>query len=140
MTLVKNTLATAGFAIALPGTAIAAQAAAPTVDRDAPASPITSQTAPKTVDFPIRFGTGYFNGYRGQRRFRPGYRRYNGFYFPRRAFSAPRYERRVVRRGLSGRHYRWCDAKYRSYRASDNTFQPHGNRPRQRFNSPNDGF
>ncbi|MEO3385553.1 BA14K family protein [Mesorhizobium sp. CAU 1741] len=47
----------------------------------------------------------------------------------------PRYvePRRVYR--LTRAHYRWCDARYRSYRASDNTFQPyHG--PRRQCISP----
>lgn len=36
---------------------------------------------------------------------------------------------RVIRAELPHRHYRWCDAKYRSYRAYDNSFQPyHGSR------------
>ncbi|MEO0635100.1 MAG: BA14K family protein [Pseudomonadota bacterium] len=36
---------------------------------------------------------------------------------------------RVVRAGLPHAHYRWCDARYRSYRISDNSFQPyHGHR------------
>jgi hypothetical protein len=43
--------------------------------------------------------------------------------------------RRVVRSGMSVNHYRWCDTKYRSYRYSDDTFQPyHG--PRKRCRSP----
>ena len=47
-------------------------------------------------------------------------------------YQRPRYHagpRVVIRGNLSGRHYRWCDAKYRSYRARDNSFQPyHGGR------------
>lgn len=47
------------------------------------------------------------------------------------------YETRPVRRyqNLSASHYRWCDSRYRSYRYSDNTFQPyHG--PRRHCRSP----
>ena len=44
-----------------------------------------------------------------------------------------------VYRGYGPRHHDWCYARYRSYRASDGTFQPyHG--PRKRCNSPYDGI
>jgi hypothetical protein len=51
--------------------------------------------------------------------------------------------RRVIRRAparprivnVGTLHVKWCYSKYRSYRASDNTFQPyHG--PRKRCRSP----
>jgi hypothetical protein len=71
---------------------------------------------------------GYYNGHRGYRDYRPGYRRYNGFWFPLGAFAtgaiiggavaAPR-----VYSGGSA-HVNWCINRYRSYRVSDNTFQP----------------
>lgn len=55
-----------------------------------------------------------------------------GFYFhiePRRY-----YHPRPVYRSTNA-HYRWCERRYRSYRAWDNTFQPyHG--PRQQCYSP----
>jgi hypothetical protein len=44
---------------------------------------------------------------------------------------APVYRGRV----LSNAHVRWCYSKYRSYRASDNTFQPY-NGPRRQCRSP----
>ena len=63
------------------------------------------------------------------------------YYAPRRVYqprvrhyrAAPRYvaPRRVYRSGLSDRHIQYCYNRYRSYRASDNTFQPYGHRPRQ---------
>lgn len=94
-----------------------------------------------------RYGHVYYNGYRGHPHYRHGYRHYRGHYFPRVAFTIhiditprrhtrPRY---VVRRpyphakviNVGALHVRWCHAKYRSYRASDNTFQPyHGHRKR----------
>ncbi|MEM1364713.1 MAG: BA14K family protein [Pseudomonadota bacterium] len=40
-------------------------------------------------------------------------------------YQQPRRVKRVIRAGLSNRHYRWCHAKYRSYRARDNSFQPY---------------
>lgn len=54
-------------------------------------------------------------------------------------YIQPRIQPRYVQpRGvyrMAGAHYRWCEARYRSYRASDNTFQPyHG--PRRQCISP----
>jgi len=87
--------------------------------------------------------THYWRGHRGYDRWRPGYRRHGDFWFPLAAFATgaiisgaiandrppPR-----VYRGDSA-HVRWCYDRYRSYRASDNTFQPyHG--PRQQCVSP----
>ncbi len=86
----------------------------------------------------------YYNGHRGYRHRRSGYRQYNGFWFPLAAFAAgaviggtvynsqPRYYR-----SSGNAHVRWCYDRYRSYRAWDNTFQPyHG--PRQQCYSPYD--
>jgi BA14K-like protein len=58
---------------------------------------------------------GYYNGYY------PGY--YNGGYYPRRYYRT------------GNGHERWCYARYRSYRAWDNTYQPY-NGPRRQCNSP----
>ena len=94
-------------------------------------------------------GHVYYNGYRGYRYKRHGYRHYHGHWFPHRAFVVvvprqryipvrpyhppKRIQPRIVR--LNHAHLRWCDAKYRSYRASDNSFQPyHG--PRKQCVSP----
>lgn len=92
-----------------------------------------------------RRGNNYFyNGFRGYRHHRPGWRHYQGWWFPPSAFSfgfsvnPPRYDRydRYDRRGrLSARHIAWCEANYRSYRRSDNTFQPY-NGPRRQCVSP----
>ncbi|MCX8570040.1 BA14K family protein [Aminobacter sp. MET-1] len=86
----------------------------------------------------------YFNGHRGYRDYRPGYRRYNDWWFPAGAFIAgaiiggalnqpppPRY----VTPAYGNSHVQWCYNRYRSYRASDNTFQPY-NGPRQQCYSP----
>ena len=92
-----------------------------------------------------RRGDGYyFNGHRGYRDYRPGYRRYNDWWFPAGAFVAgaiiggalnqpppPRY----VQPAYGNAHVQWCYDRYRSYRASDNTFQPN-NGPRRQCNSP----
>ncbi|KQY19913.1 BA14K family protein [Rhizobium sp. Root482] len=86
-----------------------------------------------------RYGNrSYYNGHRGYRHHRPGYRQYNGVWFPLAAFAAGAIiggatADRPVRYG--GSHVQWCANRYRSYRASDNTFQPY-NGPRQQCNSP----
>lgn len=81
----------------------------------------------------------FLNGNRGFRQQRRGYREFNGFWFPAAAFlgaviigqalEGPR----VIRR--DGSHVRWCADRYRSYRASSNTFQPY-NGPRRICYSP----
>jgi hypothetical protein len=94
-------------------------------------------------------GRHYYNGHRGYRKYRQGYRRYNGWWFPPAAFgfgigvapgpryvAPPRYAAPPrYGRGYSPAHYQWCDQRYRSYRAVDNSFQPyHG--PRRACVSP----
>ncbi|RCW21434.1 BA14K-like protein [Ciceribacter lividus] len=85
----------------------------------------------------------YYRGYRGYRHPRPGYRYYNGYWFPLAAFGAgliiggalatPTVPRAGM--GLNPRHYQWCRARYRSYDPYSNTFQPyHG--PRRQCFSP----
>jgi hypothetical protein len=106
----------------------------------------------------------YYNGRRGYRTYRHGYRRHHGWWFPPAAFSY-RYRYVPPQRSiyppplvltpppaviqppahvfvppppaayLSPAHYQWCDRRYRSYRAADNSFQPyHG--PRRACISP----
>jgi len=88
------------------------------------------------------FRPGWYNGHRGYRHYRPGYRYYNGWWFPGAAFLGgaiignmlaapppPRYY------NGSSAHVQWCYNRYRSYRASDNTFQPY-NGPRRQCVSP----
>lgn len=56
------------------------------------------------------------------------------YYDPGPIYVAPRYRYRHRVRASSA-HYDWCHARYRSYRAWDNTFQPyHG--PRRQCISP----
>ncbi|MET2826640.1 BA14K family protein [Mesorhizobium shangrilense] len=86
-------------------------------------------------------GGGYWNGHRGYSYYRPGYRRHGDFWFPLAAFAAGAVisgaivnnEQNRVYQGNS--HVQWCYNRYRSYRASDNTFQPN-NGPRQQCRSP----
>lgn len=87
------------------------------------------------------YRAGWYGGYRGYNYYRPGYRHYNGYWYPLAAFGAgaviggaiasqPRY---VAPAGSA--HVAWCQQRYRSYRAYDNTFQPY-NGPRQQCVSP----
>lgn len=101
--------------------------------------------------FEHRGGWGYYNGHRGYREYRHGYRQYNGWWFPPAAFVAgaiiggaianqpavappPVYA--PVR--LSAAHVNWCTNRWKSYRVSDNTYQPL-NGPRQACVSPYGG-
>lgn len=91
-------------------------------------------------------GYGYYNGYRGYGHYRPGYRRYGNWWFPGAAFAAgaliggaiasqpgPVYA--APPPGAADAHVQWCMQTYRSYRPSDDTFQPY-NGPRQPCVSP----
>lgn len=85
-------------------------------------------------DFYQRNGYYYYRGHRGYRQPRPGYRQYNGFWFPAAAFIAGAIIGNAVTGGGSA-HVRWCQNRYRSYRAYDNSFQPY-NGPRRQCYSP----
>jgi hypothetical protein len=90
-------------------------------------------------DYRRGYREGYYNGHRGYRERRSGYRYYNGYWFPLAAFAAGAViggAATQARPSASGSsHIQWCANRYRSYRASDNTFQPY-NGPRQQCNSP----
>jgi hypothetical protein len=80
----------------------------------------------------------YYRGHRGYRHYRPGYREYNGYWFPLAAFATGA----IIGGALSqprvsygGSHAEWCANRYRSYRAYDNTYQPYGG-PRRQCVSP----
>lgn len=84
-------------------------------------------------------GSGWYNGHRGYRHYHHGYRYYNGWWFPGAAFLGGAIIGSTIARPAYGgsAHVRWCYDHYRSYRASDNTFQPyHG--PRRQCVSPYD--
>ena len=86
-------------------------------------------------DFERHGDYAYYNNHRGSRHQVQGYRYYQGYWFPPAAFLglflAPLLNSGVHRSA----HVQWCFDHYRSYRASDNTFQPnHG--PRQQCVSP----
>lgn len=80
-------------------------------------------------------GRGYWNGHRGSSYYRRGYRRHGNLWFPLAAFAtgaiisgAIANDRPPAYSGNS--HVQYCYNRYKSYRASDNTFQPY-NGPRQ---------
>ncbi len=82
----------------------------------------------------------YYNGRRGYKSRRSGHRYHNGFWFPAGAFIAGAIIGGAINNGNNynrggSRHVQWCYDRYRSYRASDNTFQPY-NGPRQLCYSP----
>lgn len=84
----------------------------------------------------------YYRGHRGYRHHRPGYRQYNGWWFPPAAFIAGAIvggaianDPPVQYRPRGNAHVQWCYDRYRSYRASDNTYQPY-NGPRRQCRSP----
>nr|WP_244670028.1 BA14K family protein [Kaistia sp. 32K] len=86
---------------------------------------------------------GYWNGYSGYRYERPGYRYYNGWWYPLAAFGVGAAVGSAIAQppayygggSYASAHYQWCENRYRSYRASDNTFQPN-NGPRRQCVSP----
>jgi len=93
-----------------------------------------------------RHGRGYWRGHRGYTHRRPGYRYHSGYWYPPAAFiagaiiggaiaaqPAPRAPSGSYHYGPA--HVEWCMGRYRSYRASDNTFQPYSGR-RQSCRSP----
>jgi hypothetical protein len=97
------------------------------------------------AEFRWRGDRPYYRGHRGYRHPRPGWRQRDGWWFPPAAFAAgailgglfaqaPR-AAPPPRRGLSQAHVQWCFDRYRSYRVSDNTFQPYQG-PRRQCRSP----
>lgn len=87
-------------------------------------------------------GRGYYRGHRGYTQRRRGYRYHDGYWYPPAAFIAgaiiggaiaaqpgPSAPSGSYHYGPS--HVEWCFGRYRSYRASDNTFQPYDGRRRQ---------
>ncbi len=68
--------------------------------------------------------SGWYRGHRGYRERRPGYRYHNGFWFPLAAFGAGALIGGAIQadRGYGSRHVAWCESRYRTYRAFDNTY------------------
>ncbi|MFN7023945.1 MAG: BA14K family protein [Pseudorhizobium sp.] len=74
---------------------------------------------------------GEYRGHRGSREYRRGYRRHSdGFWYPLAIFGAGAIIGGAITnqprpaQAMSSRHVRWCSDRYRSYRASDNTYVP----------------
>lgn len=80
---------------------------------------------------------GYWHGHRGYRYARPGYRRYNdGWWYPLAAFGAGAIIGGAIAQPPRGSaHVSWCASRYKTYRASDNTYQPTSG-PRRQCVSP----
>lgn len=93
-------------------------------------------------DWSRRGDSYYYRGHRGYRHHRPGYRQYNGWWFPPAAFIAGAIiggamapQPNIEYRPVGNAHISWCYSRYKSYRSSDNTFQPY-NGPRRQCVSP----
>ena len=91
--------------------------------------------------FERRGNSTYWRGHRGYRDRRPGYRQYNGFWFPPAAFIAGAIIGGAMNQAPAARtrggsaHVQWCHDRWRSYRAYDNSYQPY-NGPRRQCVSP----
>ncbi|MFN7101984.1 MAG: BA14K family protein [Pseudorhizobium sp.] len=74
---------------------------------------------------------GEYRGHRGSRDQRRGYRRHSdGWWYPLAAFGAGAIIGGAINnqqgrpQAVSSRHVQWCSDRYRTYRASDNTYVP----------------
>jgi hypothetical protein len=88
--------------------------------------------------FERRGNRSYYNGHRGYNHSRRGYRQHNGVWFPAAAFIAGAIVGGALDnqpRARGSAHIEWCYDRYRSYRASDNTFQPNNGPRRQCISS-----
>jgi len=72
---------------------------------------------------PYPYNYGYRDGY-GYRYAPYGYSSYR-YYRPYPSYRSYYRPRNYYRVGVGDAHVRWCYARYRSYRAWDNTFQPY---------------
>ena len=87
--------------------------------------PFMSQS-PQIRYFQRNGNRAYYQGQRGYRYQRPGYQSYNGFWFPAAALFGAAIVGGIMNGGSNqaGSHVAYCQNRYRSYRMSDNTFQP----------------
>jgi len=78
--------------------------------------------------FERRGSDAYYNGHRGYRSHRDGYREHNGWWFPLAAFAAGALIAGAAQPApvvvAPNPHVDWCARTYRSYNPYDNTFQP----------------
>lgn len=136
LSFVTKALIGAAFGLA----AIAPASALPVLPQNpAPAVGVATETFTihhKRGGFYRYHNRHFYNGHRGYRHKRHGYRYYNGYWFPPAAFSFGIIIGRHYHGGygvrpgyMHPRHVRYCYNRYRSYRHYDNTFQPyHGPR------------
>lgn len=150
MLKIVSTLCAAAMAVSVPmaAPAVAMPVGSPVVDQTSNVTQIQYRDHRHNDRFERRGRDVYWRGHRGSREYRPGYRRHGDFWFPAAAFIAgaivsgaianqqPRYVAPPTRvyRGNNA-HVEWCLNRYRSYRPSDNTFQPY-NGPRRQCTSP----
>lgn len=84
--------------------------------------------------FERRGNRAYYNGHRGYNEPRRGYRQHNGVWFPAAAFIAGAIVGGAIDnqpRARGNAHVQYCQDRYRSYRVSDNTYQPYNGPRRQ---------
>jgi hypothetical protein len=72
----------------------------------------------------MRGDVEYYDGYRGYRYAREGYREYKGWWFPQAAFPDRAVTTGSIRRVNGKAHMDWCASHYETYRADDNTYAP----------------
>ena len=78
----------------------------------------------------------YYNGFRGYRYARTGYREYNGWWYPPAAFPDRELTTGSIRVVPSmDAHIAWCMDHYITYRPADNTYSPPRG-PRRECRSP----
>jgi hypothetical protein len=150
MKKILSGLCASALALSFAATSILPAAAAPIfVPKTAQATSDVEQVQSRRYsqrhnNFERRGNNYYYNGHRGYRSPRRGYRNYNGWWFPATAFIAGAIISGAINNNNNYRynnysggnaHVRWCYDRYRSYRASDNTFQPY-NGPRRQCYSP----
>ena len=96
-----------------------------------PATPQIEKTSDvEAIQYRRHRDRGWYHGHRGYRNHRPGYRRHSdGWWYPLAAFGAGAIiggavNSRPAQAGVNPRHFDWCSSRYRTYRASDNTYVP----------------
>jgi hypothetical protein len=109
----------------------------PVRNAQSPAGGEIQQVQYRSHHRPPRPRPGYWHGHRGYRHSRPGYRRHSdGWWYPLAAFTAGAIiGGAVAHPPRASSHVQWCADRYKTYRASDNTYQPTSG-PRRQCVSP----
>jgi hypothetical protein len=126
----------AALATSLAATAVISANAAPVfLPKGASASTDVQQVAWRGHNrVYVRRGHHYWRGHRGYRHYRHGYKRHGDFWFPLAAFATGAIISGAIandRPAYGSSHEQRCYARYRSYRAYDNTYQPYNGPRRQ---------